>query len=326
MKSSADLLSQFTEHLEMLNRSPATIKNYCSRLREFFEAVSEPDMRRVTRSMLEAYIAGLYQHRTQDGKPYAVATLCIKIRAVKRFFEFLSAANIIFIDPSETIKEPQKERRLVQKVLTPEEVAKILDRPNLGTLPGIRDRAILETLYSTGIRRGELCGLSIYDVDLAAKTLRINQGKGRKDRVVPLGKHAARFLQEYIAKVRPHHTRKNRGERRLFVSIHGKPLDKQAASLIVKHHGKEAGIKKPVSPHMFRHAFAVALMKNGADITAVQKMLGHADLGTTQMYIRSLALDLKAVQVKTHPREKDKKAPQAIKPRIERKKSRHEPD
>jgi integrase/recombinase XerD len=326
MKQINELIFQFTEHLKVLNRSPSTIRNYLMHLRAFVEATAEPDMRGVTRSMLEAYIAGLYAYRNHDGKPYAVATLCLKVRSVKRFFEFLSAANIIFIDPSETIKEPQKERRLVQKVLTPEDVAKILSRPNLGTLSGIRDRAILETLYSTGIRRGELCGLSIYDVDLAAKTLRINKGKGQKDRVVPLGKHAARFLQEYIAKVRPHHTRKNRGERRLFVNIQGKPLDKYTVGSIVKNHGKEAGIKKPVSPHMFRHAFAVALMKNGADITAVQKMLGHADLGTTQMYIRSLALDLKAVHGKTHPREKDKKAPQAIKPRIERKKSRHEPD
>ncbi len=326
MNSTADLLFRFTEHLKVVNRSPATIKSYCAHLREFFEAVSEPDMRRVTRSMLETHIAGLYDYRTREGKPYAVGTICLKVRAVKRFFEFLSAANIIFIDPSETIKEPQKGKRRIKRILTENEVNLILDQPNLGTLAGIRDRTILETLYSTGIRKEELFRLSIYDLDLSGKTLRVNKGKGQKDRVVPLGRHAARFLQEYIAKVRPHHTRKNRTERRLFVDIHGKPIGKETVAVMVRKYAGAAGVKIPVSPHMFRHAFAVGLVKNGADPRAVQKMLGHACLCTTQVYIQALGLDLKAVHAKTHPREKDKKDPKAIKPRLERIMPRYEPE
>jgi integrase/recombinase XerD len=182
---------------------------------------------------------------------------------------------------------------------------------------GIRDRTILEVFDSTGIRKEELCGLTIYDADLTGRMLRV-KGKGRKDRVVPMGKHAVKFLREYIAKVRPHYTKKNRSCRHLFVDIHGKPIGKQAVRAMVKKYAKAAKIQKAVSPHLFRHCFASTLIKNGADIVAVQKMLGHACISTTQVYIRSLGLDIKKVHKKTHPREKDKIDRQTVKADIER--------
>jgi integrase/recombinase XerD len=322
MDNTNDLVFKFKEHLAVLNRSPATIKSYTDHLKGFLAAIKETDMKKVTRSMIESYISELYDYRTIEGKPYSIGTICIKVRSVKRFFEFLEKANIIFIDPAETIKEPQKEKNLPKRVLTRKEVLTIMDQPNLGTRTGIRDRAILELFDSTGIRKEELCALSIYDADLTGRMLRV-KGKGKKDRVVPMGRHAAKFLKEYIAKVRPHYTKKNRSSRHLLVDIYGKPISKQAVSAMVKKYGKSAGIKKSVSPHIFRHGFASVLIKNGADLMAVQKMLGHAFPSTTQIYIRSLGLDIKSVHSKTHPREKDKADRKTIKPRIERIRPQH---
>ncbi len=268
--------------------------------------------------MMETYIAGLYDHRTEAGKPYKTNTICLKVRSIKRFFEFLEKSNIIFIDPAESIKEPKKKKGLVKDILSPKEANEFLDQPNLGTLMGIRDRAILEMFYSTGIRLDELTNLTIYDADLQGKMLRINKGKGGKDRVVPMGKHAVRFLREYITKVRPHFTKKNRSNRNFLVDIHGKTMSKQAVSVMIRKYAKASGIKKKVTPHTFRHGFATSLIKNGADIRAVQKMLGHANLSTTEVYIRSLGLYVKKVHEKTHPREKDKESTASIKPAIER--------
>ena len=323
MDNTSDILFKFKEHLKVLNRSPATIKSYIYNLEHFLYSIKETDMKKVTKSMIESYIAGLYDYRTIDAKPYKTSTLCIKIRSVKRFFEYLEKANIIFIDPTETIKEPKKEMGLIKDVLTPKEANRILDQPNLGTLLGIRDRAILELFYSTGIRKEELCLLTIYDADLQGRMLRV-KGKGQKDRVVPMGRHAVRFMREYIAKVRPWYTKKNRSNRNLLVDIYGHPIRKQTVSVMVRKYAKAAKIKRAVSPHLFRHSFASSLIKNGADITAVQKMLGHAYPGTTEIYIRSLGLDIKKVHKKTHPRERDKEDRKTIKPQIKRMKPKHE--
>ena len=209
----SDLLFKFKKHLKALNRSESTIDNYHNHLRHFLSAFSETDLKKVNRTMIEAYIAGLSRHRTSKGTPYSTGTICIKVRSVKRFFEFLEKANIIFIDPTEFIKEPSKDKRLPKKILTRKETLLVLDQPDLNTPTGIRDRAMLETFDSTGIRLNEICCLSIYDADLTGRMLRINNGKGQKDRVVPLGRHAVRFLKEYIARVRPHYTGKKRSEK-----------------------------------------------------------------------------------------------------------------
>jgi len=312
------LCSSLRNVYKVLNRSPATIEAYSEHIRPFLKSVNANDIKQVTTRMIENYIAELYDHRTIEGKPYKASTICLKVRSIKRLFEFLEKANIIFIDPAEFIKEPKVEKDLFKKALSPKEVNKILDQPNLGTRAGIRDRSILELFYSTGIRKQELCNLTIYDADLSGRMLRVNQGKGQKDRVVPMGKHAAKFLREYITKVRPHFTRKNRANRHLFVDIAGKPIRSHIPQMIVKKYCKAAKIKKQVSPHTFRHTFAVLLVKNGADITAVQKMLGHAHLTSTQGYLRSLGLDLKKHHCKTHPRERDRQKKEVVKPMIER--------
>jgi integrase/recombinase XerD len=318
MSNMNELIFAFKEHLKMLNQSEATIESYASHVGFFLDTVNGLDVKEIKRGMLENYVAGLFEYRNKDNQPYSTSTIGIKVRAVKRFFEFLEKTNHIFIDPAEYLKEPKREKRLPRSVLTPAEVSLLLDQPNLGTLIGIRDRAMLEVFYSTGIRREELCSLCVYDADFSGGMLRVRKGKGRKQRVVPLGKHAVKFLKEYIAKVRPHFTRKNRTNRHLFVDSFGKPLSKAMVSVLVTRYGKAANIKKKVNCHMFRHTFATALLKNGADILAVQKMMGHVDLQTTQGYVRTLVIDVKAMHTKSHPREKDTEDRHTVKPKLER--------
>jgi len=316
-----ELLFKFKEHLNVLNRSPSTVKAYIMHIESFLLSMDASDIKQVSSRMIETYIEGLYDYRTDKGNPYRISTICIKIRSVKRFFEFLEASNLIFINPTESITEPRKEKP-IRETLNAQEIKRILDQPNLGNLSGIRDRTVLEVFYSTGIRLSELCNLTIYDADLQGGMLRINKGKGCKDRVIPLGKHAIRFLREYVNKVRPRFTRKNRQTRHLFADCYGKPLSKQVVSIMIRTYRNKAKIKKPVTAHMFRHTFASDLIRNGADITAVQKMMGHAELKTTEGYIRSLGLDVKKAHQKTHPREQDKEEPK--KPQIKMKKGRYE--
>lgn len=316
-----NLLFRFTEHLKVLNRSPATIKAYTGNVRHYLAEQEETqtktkNIKAVTRRDMERYVATFYKNK--KNKEYSTGTICMKIRSLKRFFEYLEQSNIIFINPMEYIHEPKQDKSIPRNILTTKEMEKLLDQPNLGTRTGIRDRAVLEVFYSTGIRLSELCHLTIYDADLQGKMLRINQGKGRKDRVVPLGRHAIRFLREYISKVRPHLSKKNRKSRMLFVNQLGQALSKQVVSVMVRTSSKKAKLTKKVSAHILRHTFATQLVKNGANVVAVQKMLGHRDLRTTQGYIKGLGIDLKKAHSKSHPREKDKISRGSSKPKIER--------
>lgn len=316
-----DHLFGFREHLRVKSYSPATIESYGSHVEMFIGYLDEngiKDLRRVTRDVLRDYQLGL-----MDGRGYSTSTVSLKIRSVKRFFEYLEEANHILINPAEDLREPKRGERLPRVVLSDDEVRKILDVPNQSTLTGIRDRTILEVFASTGIRLEELIGLTIYDADLQGGLLRVNNGKGAKDRVVPLGKHAVRFLKEYVSKVRPRHTRSNRGERTLFVTYIGKPVSKQVVEIMVRESARAIGIGKKVTPHTFRHTFATGLVRNGADIRAVQKMLGHSDLRVTQGYTRVAGVEVKETHRKHHPREKDKATKEEIQPRIERMKERY---
>jgi site-specific recombinase XerD len=319
-----ELLFNFREHLKARGRSTATVDLYTDQARRFLMAAAADDIRQVTKSDIEAYIVGLYGHKTDKGAPYTTGTICTKVRAVKRLFEYLETANIIFINPCEAITEPPKDKTLPRHVLTRKEVQKLLDQPNLALMTGIRDRAILEVFYSTGIRLAELCALTVFDADLTGAMVRVNCGKGGKDRVVPLGRHAVKALREYITKARPRLTKNNRKERRLFINRYGNPSSVQVVGIMIRTFARQAKIKRKVTAHSLRHTFATALVENGADIRAVQKMLGHADLATTQQYIRALGLDIKAVHQKTHPREKDKATKESFTPQIERVKGRYE--
>jgi len=292
-----ELLAGFTQHLKVKNYSSRSIEAYGQHVGMFMTHLKKTgvaDMTRVTEETVTAYLAALHT---------ATATLAVKLRSIKRFFTYLTETNRILVNPAEYLKEPKRESRLPRVILTEPEVKNILHQPNLSTTTGIRDRTILEVFYSTGIRLEELVNLTIYDIDLQGGNVRVNKGKSAKDRVIPLGRHAVVFLKEYIARVRPRLTR-NKQARHLFVGRYGS-LSKQAVEIMVRRYAEGAGIAKHVTPHAFRHTFATTLLRNGADIIAVQKMLGHASLTNTQIYTHVAGIEIKKTHTVTHPREKD---------------------
>jgi site-specific recombinase XerD len=319
MSAFDDHLSGFTEHMKVKNYSPASIAVYSEHLPGLFAHLKEQgitDVKRVSRDHLQGYQLSIMEHiSTRTNDRYSVGTICTKTRAMKRFFQYLEDSGVILINPAEHIKEPKAQKRLPRSILSEEEVKKILAQPRLNTINGLRARAVIEVLYSTGIRLEELINLTIFDCDLQGGLIRV-KGKFSKDRVVPLGKHAVRFLKEYITQVRPQQTRKNKAIKNLFVSRFSDPLSKQVIELMVRDYAKKAGIKKKVTPHTFRHTFATDLIRNGADIIAVRDMLGHAYVSATNIYIHVAGVDVKRTHSMSHPRERDKEAREEIIPDI----------
>jgi len=189
-------------------------------------------------------------------------------------------------------------------VLTKREARAILEAPDTGTPKGIRDRAILEVFYATGIRREEMASLTVHDVDTRQGLLRVRRGKFAKDRVVPLGENAARYLHEYITRVRSQWTRRHREERALWltpVEPHA-PLGAQSIGHLVRDTAKAAGIERRVTPHVWRHTCATHLVASGAGLVAVQRLLGHRSLATTQIYTRVAIPEVQRTHRQAHPR------------------------
>jgi integrase/recombinase XerD len=296
-------LMSFLSSLKIKNYAPATIRIYREQLKVFGRYLNEKkieDVRQVTHNDLTAY------QEEVSKQPICRATMALRIRAVKRLYEHLMNENHLLINPCEKIIETPIGSRLPKVLLTPDEVNLILDQPNLSLMVGIRDRAVLEVLYSTGIRVGECEALTIYDVDLKSRLLRIRSGKGRKERVVPVGKEAAYWLKEYLQKVRPRSNRLAANVRSLFLGVNGKPMTNKMIREMIHKYVKQAQLKKKgISCHTFRHTFATELIKNGADIVSVQKLLGHKDIKSTLIYTKVVPMDIKKTHTQTHPREKD---------------------
>lgn len=195
---------------------------------------------------------------------------------------------------------PRREKRLPRQVLTASEAEAVLNQVDVFDPLGLRDRAILETLYSTGMRRMELIGLKVYDLDMERGTVMIRQGKGRKDRMVPIGERAVLWIRKYLADVRPSFaTEPDNGT--LFFTNYGESIKPNRLSDIVAHYVGEANIGKRGSCHLFRHTMATLMLEHGADIRFIQQMLGHADLSTTQIYTQVSIRKLKEIHAKTHP-------------------------
>lgn len=197
--------------------------------------------------------------------------------------------------------EIRRKERLPRSVLTVKQVEQLLAAPDTGTLLGIRDRALLEVLYSTGIRVGELEQVRVADLDLAGQTLRIRCGKGDKERVVPLGEASCDWLRRYLDDVRPVLAKRRPFERALFVVQAARPLAQTQIRAILRGYQGRCHLRKPVTPHALRHACATHLLQAGADIRLIQELLGHARLDSTAIYTRVAPTDLKAVHVRCHP-------------------------
>lgn len=304
MEAFEELGGEFLRALAVEGYSPTSRRLYRDNLGLFFaflEGREISDVRAVRKDDLLAYQVYWVTARADGGKPYSVGTQGVRIRAVKRFFEWLEATGRVLLNVAEDVKEPALGSRLPKVILTEEEAKRLLEAPNLADPLGVRDRAILEVFYSTGIRREELLNLTLEDIDQVGRLLRVNLGKGAKDRVVPFGEMAWVLLKGYLGEVRPKLARQ--GVKALFVSRYGGPLDKTGVGLLVKTYGRKVGLK--VSPHVLRHTFASHMVRRGADVAAVSKMLGHSDLSVTQRYVHVAGVEVKKTHEVCHPRERE---------------------
>jgi site-specific recombinase XerD len=233
-----------------------------------------------------------------EARGLAAPTRARALSAVARLFAYLRAEGVVAADPLRDVERPKRGRR-VPRVLAVEEVAALLEAPDETPL-GIRDRAILETLYAAGLRVSELAGLRTGDLALAARACTV-LGKGRRQRLAPLGDLAVAALERWLREVRPGFARRATTDR-VFVSERGRPLSRQALWYRVRHWGRVAGIRARLTPHVLRHSFATHLLEGGADLRSVQEMLGHADIGTTEVYTHVSRERLHALVEGRHPR------------------------
>lgn len=227
-------------------------------------------------------------------------TMARHISSIRSFHQFLLREKISSTDPSVHLEMPQIDRTL-PKVLSIEEIEELLAVPNITKPQGLRDRAMLELLYASGMRISECISLSLEDVHLTMGFVRCF-GKGGKERIIPLGRTALSACEEYLREGRPKLSKTNHRTDVIFINQRGKPLTRQGVWKLMKEHALKAGIKNEITPHTLRHSFATHLIENGADLRAVQEMLGHADISTTQIYTHVSKKRLKEVYKQFHPR------------------------
>lgn len=286
-----------------LRYEPGTARNYLHEIRSFLAWLAGRGVELVaTRTEdLLAYQGQLVSERKPDGRPYSSGAQKNRLKAVKSFFRFLYRRGFVLHDAAAAVEYPRTERRLPRVILTREEAKRILEAPDRKTPIGLRDRAILETFYGTGIRAGELMSLAPEDVDTEDRVLHVVRGKGRKDRNVPLTRTAAVAIDAYLVKGRV----KLAGPaspRRLFLARRGGKLRCGMLSLLVRAYAAKARVKKRVTCHTFRHSVATHLLKGRADIRHIQALLGHASLATTQIHTHVEIQDLQDVIRRAHPR------------------------
>jgi integrase/recombinase XerD len=277
--------------------SPHTLEAYGRDLARFVSFCVGRGVGNVQK-ITDAEVLGFVLHRRNQDQVSA-RTAARNLVAVRNFLRFLYQEGVISSNPAELV-ELQKSARPLPKVLTYPEVEALLNAPALSTAAGLRDRAMLEVLYASGLRVSELVGLPLRAVNLQIGILRI-WGKGRKERLTPLGDIAGDWLQRYLDEARSR-LLKRRLSDAVFVTNRGGPMTRQHFHLLVTRYGRAAGIQRKISPHVLRHSFATHLLEHGADLRAVQEMLGHADLTTTEIYTHINRERLKKVHAHHHPR------------------------
>ncbi len=294
-----DYLALFQEYLTVeLGLAKNTQLAYMRDLRLLMKSLqlkADEDLLQVSRQQLIAYLVRL----KQEGR--AASTVARKLASIKAFYRFLTAERYIRRNPAEVLEAASRGLHL-PKVLSVQEVERLLDEPNLGTLDGYRDKTMLELLYATGMRVSELVNVPVKNVDMKMQYV-IVMGKGSKERMLPLGRTALHYLEHYLSVVRPQLLHgKPDAAAELFVTGWGGPMTRERFYEIIVAYGKSAGISKRVTPHMLRHSFATHLLNNGTDLRIVQELLGHADISTTQIYTHLDVERLREVYDKTHPR------------------------
>ena len=252
----------------------------------------------ISRGLLEAYQLHLMEYRKANGEPLELSTQATRLNPIKAFCKWLVRNRLVELDVSRELILPKLPRRLPRRIPTVAEVRTIIGSAGTGSPLAIRDRAMMETLYSTGLRRMELANLRIVDVSLEASTVLVRSGKGRRDHLVPLGTAAKAWIEHYLRDIRPQLAAgMDRGE--LFLTDYGEPFRRNRLGDRLRAYVAKAGL--PGACHIFRHACATHMLENGADIRFIQAILGHSQLSTTEIYTHVSILKLKAIHAATHP-------------------------
>jgi len=267
--------------------------DWCAQRQVFYPA-------QVSKQMLDRYQRVLFYKRKANGEPLSFGAQCNRLAGIRVWFRWLVRQDHLAGNPATELQMPRRERRLPNATLSEREIEKVLHQPNVTESLGLRDRALLEVLYSTGIRRSEVARLKVIDVDVNEYTLMVRQGKGKKDRLLPLGERAAEWVKKYLYEARVElGCARDNGE--LFLSAYGLGLDPGAVANVTRKYIEQAGINKPGACHLFRHAMATLMLENGADIRFIQRMLGHEDIATTELYTQVSLKALREVHSRTHP-------------------------
>lgn len=276
--------------------SENTIDSYGIDLKLFLEYLREneiPSFKQVNKEVIVNYM------QSEKNNNKANSSILRSVSSLRKFFQYLAQEKIIEKDPMLLIDTPKKKQHLPQ-VLTKEEVEKLLRSPNTGQVLGLRDRAMLELMYATGLRISEIINLKLEDLHLTMGTLQ-TLGKGHKERIVPVGDEAIKWVNRYLEEARPKLLKQKRSNY-LFLNFHGNNLTRQGVWKNLKAEVRKAGIQKNITPHTLRHSFATHILENGADLRIVQELLGHADISTTQIYTHLSNKQLADIYNRAHPR------------------------
>ena len=299
----AHQMEQYLEWRESCNFSEHTIKNIRTNLRIFLvwaHPRSITTSEEVTRLILESYQRHLFHYRKDDGNPLGISPQRARLNALRGFFSYLCKHDFIPANPAADLETPRAPKLLRHKALDEDQLKDLFNLPDVKDPLGLRDRTLLELFYATGIRRGELAKLQISDVDLNSNFLFVNQGKGGKDRYVPIGQRAIYWLRRYLDESRPILALSLRVTA-LFISSYGEAMSTGSLGNSVKKYLLKAGITQQGGCHLLRHSCATHMLEGGADIRFIQQMLGHASVETTAIYTQVSIEQLKAVHSQTHP-------------------------
>ncbi len=281
------------------NAAELTIKSYREDLTSLVEYLSEedgsaPDPGQITTADLRGYVAALHE------AGYARTSIARRLASLRSFFRFAQREGLVEHNPAKPLRNPRRQRKLPH-FLTTEEIRRLLVAPPSDTALGLRDRAILETVYSAGLRVSEVVGLNVGDLDLDDGVVRV-RGKGRRERLAPLGRYAVRAIKAYLRKRRPAPSLPSGRETPVFLNRFGKRLTARSVARMLEKYLKQTGLDSRTSPHTLRHSFATHLLDGGADIRSVQELLGHKSLVTTQIYTHLSTAGLRRAYEAAHPR------------------------
>jgi integrase/recombinase XerD len=314
------LKAAYLQHLTLRNLTALSIRQMDQALRFFLayaRARGVGDVGLIDQDFFEKYKAYLSgEYLTRKGMPLRSNTVHERLVIAQRWFLFLRKKGVIFFDPIADVQGPKQTKQLPRGVMRPDEIRKVMEQPDLRSVLGYRDRAMMEVLYATGVRCAELVCLRVPDVDLKKKSIRVRNGKGGKDRFVPLSTPACRFIERYLATIRPElagcmrpagnnwKAKSQTGEDFLFLSIYGGQLTRTWLAETMRRYLRDSGITRPVSPvHSFRHSVATHLLENGMDVRYVQAFLGHESINSTQIYTHVERKTLLRLMKTCHPRE-----------------------